>query len=180
MSHTEETDPVSKEAFRGASCKEPLKPPQVDQWCLVEGSSWEAARIRKQKQNEKFDEDQDSESFEPNADLVCSAFRQIKYELYCASVDLLGYSLEILPNRNCLARSSYSFGEDSEASEAFEFVYDHSSHKYTDLVWADHLQQYAELCQYWIVERQSIPGFLAEVHLRSYNLRGAPPCRPRN
>lgn len=179
MSHTDDSGPHSEATPNAAaSCRRPLKPPQADQWCLVKGSSWEAAKKNKENSSEKqFDS---SETLEPNGDVISSAFRQIKYELYCASVDLLGYSLEILPNRNCLAQSSYAFGDDSEENMKFEFVYDHSAHKYTDLIWTDQLQQYAELYQYWILERQCIPGFLAEILLDTYNLRGAPPCRPRN
>ena len=131
------------------------------QWCLVQGSPWERMQ---HKPNE----------LENNDQLIVSAFRQMKYELYCASVDLLGYSLTILPSRNCIARPVFFL---DEPDKQFEFIYDHERHHYTDVVWSEFALSYESTLRYWILEQNCIAGFLSEVLIDMLNTYGSAPLR---
>lgn len=104
-----------------------------------------------------------------------SAIRQVKYEFYCATVDLFGFSLYVSPDRTCTVESA--FPEVNGEKFRLQFIYDKQARRYTDLIWTDNLTELMQPYQFWVLENQCIPGFLAQLFLHFFELYGAPPNR---
>lgn len=163
-------------------------------WVLVAGSPWEsavasspnpnsttaptstystnAAAISTTNGNENPNFGQDKGTSDQ---LNESAIRQIKYEFYCATVDLFGFSLYISPDRMCTIESA--FPEVNGEKFRVQFIYDKQARRYTDLVWTENLTEFIQPYQFWVLENQCIPGFLAQLFLYFFELYGAPPGR---
>lgn len=109
-------------------------------------------------------------------DRVRCAFRRAKYEMWAATFDIMGYSLSFRGStRNCVLRPAWA---PEDADQEFEFVWDSSRKRYTDIKWTPAVEAVASQYRYWIQERQSFAGFVMAVWLERLERDGPPPTRP--
>lgn len=78
---------------------------------------------------------------------------------------LLGYKVDLLPNKKVRATSIYATSED----ESFTFISDPSTkNKFIAIDDNPAIQEYENLITFWIKERNDIPCFLAAINLELY------------
>lgn len=109
-------------------------------------------------------------------EILAAALRQSKYELFCGTYDLLGYSLHINADRSCDIASVYT---KDDPAMLMQFEYNPLTRSYEDMQWKSEFSQFAGIYKYWVKEMQCVPGFLAALFLHYFDTYGPPPPRKR-
>lgn len=135
--------------------------PQEKNRALVPYSSLEAVRAEMRELNATIAEQA------KRMDRLKQVFGKKSLEFREAVFALLGYKVDLLPNKKVRATSVYAASED----EAFTFVPDPKarSMKFVGIDDGPLTAQHENLVSFWIKERRDIPCFLAALNLELYD-----------